>query len=86
MGVKHVIVFFKKFTYYEQNMVESTNLFYYYNNVYQGWHEKWYSMMVVKRGNCEWFKKIITIDEGKEIKRFHNKYGWNFVETLPENV
>jgi hypothetical protein len=64
MGVKHVIVFFKKFTYYEQNMVESTNLFYYYNNVYQGWHEKWYSIMVVKRENYEWFKESITIDEG----------------------
>ncbi len=34
--------------------------------------------MVVKRGNCEWFKETITIDEGKKILKFHNKYGWNF--------
>ncbi len=86
MGVEHVIAFPNLFTYYEQDTAKSIIFFDYYDNVYQGWHEKWYSMMVVKRGNCEWFKKIITIDEGKEIKRFHNKYGWNFVETLPENV
>jgi hypothetical protein len=39
-------------------------------------------MTVVKRGNCEWFKGIITIDEGKERLRFHSKYGWNFFNYL----
>ncbi len=38
--------------------------------------------MTIKRGNCEWFKKTITIDEGKEILRFHNRYGWNFLDYL----
>jgi hypothetical protein len=39
-------------------------------------------MMVVKRRNCKLFKETITIDEGKEILRFHNKYGWNFLNYL----
>ncbi len=38
--------------------------------------------MVVKRGNCEWFKETITIDEGKKNLRFHSKYGWNFLDYL----
>ncbi len=38
--------------------------------------------MVVKKGNCEWFKETITIDEGKEILRFHIKYGWNLLDYL----
>ncbi len=38
--------------------------------------------MVVKRGNYEWFKETITIDEGKEMLRFHNKYRWNFLDYL----
>jgi hypothetical protein len=32
-------------------------------------------MMIVDRGNYEWFKEIITIDEGKEKLRIHNRYG-----------
>ncbi len=38
--------------------------------------------MVVKRGNYELFKETITIDEGKEILKFHSKYGWNFLAYL----
>ncbi len=38
--------------------------------------------MVVKKGNCEWFKEIITIDERKEILRFRSKYGWNLLDYL----
>ncbi len=82
MGAKHVIAFSNLFTYYEQNMVKSIIFFDYYNNVYQGWHEKWQSMTNVKRGNYEWFKETITIDEGKEILRFHSRYGWNFLNYL----
>jgi hypothetical protein len=41
MGAKHVIAFPNLFTYYEQNMAKSIIFFDYYNNVYQGWHEKW---------------------------------------------
>jgi hypothetical protein len=41
MGVEHVIVFTNLFAYYEQDMAKSITFFYYYNNVYQGWHEKW---------------------------------------------
>jgi hypothetical protein len=39
MGVEHVIAFFNLFTYYEQD--KYIIFFNYYNNVYQGWHEKW---------------------------------------------
>jgi hypothetical protein len=39
-------------------------------------------MMTIKRGNCKWFKEIITIDEGKERIRIHNRYGWNFLDYL----
>jgi hypothetical protein len=39
-------------------------------------------MTVVKRGNYEWFKEIITINEGKERLRIHNRYGWNFLDYL----
>jgi hypothetical protein len=41
MGVNRVIAFPNLFTYYEQNMAKSIIFFNYYNNVYQGWHEKW---------------------------------------------
>jgi hypothetical protein len=30
----------------------------------------------------EWFKETITIDERKEILRFHSKYDWNFLDYL----
>jgi hypothetical protein len=46
-------------------------------------------MTVVKRGNYEWFKETITIDEGKERLRTHNIYGWKFLDylyTLRRNV
>ncbi len=59
MDVKHVIAFLNLFTYYEQDTTKSIIFFDYYNNVYQGWHEKWQSMMVVKRRNYEWFKETI---------------------------
>jgi hypothetical protein len=39
-------------------------------------------MTTVKRGNCEWFKETITIDERKEILRFHSRCGWNFLNYL----
>ncbi len=39
-------------------------------------------MMVVKRGSQEWLKETITINEGKERLRLHNKYGWNFLDYL----
>jgi len=39
-------------------------------------------MMVVKRGNYEWFKETIIINERKERLRIHNKYGWNFLDYL----
>ncbi len=39
-------------------------------------------MMIIKRRNHEWFKKTITIDEGKERLRIQNKYGWNFLNYL----
>jgi hypothetical protein len=38
-------------------------------------------MMAIKKGNREWFKETITIDEGKEILKFHNRFGWNFLIT-----
>jgi hypothetical protein len=41
MGVEHVIAFPNLFTYYEQDTTNSIIFFDYYNNVYQGWHEKW---------------------------------------------
>ncbi len=39
-------------------------------------------MTVVKRRNCEKFKRTITIDEGKERLRIHIRYGWNFLDHL----
>jgi hypothetical protein len=39
-------------------------------------------MMAVKRGSCESLKKPITINEGNERLKFHNKYGWNFLDYL----
>jgi len=39
-------------------------------------------MTIVKRGNCEWFKETIKIDEGKERLRIHNRYGWNCLDHL----
>jgi hypothetical protein len=39
-------------------------------------------MTVVKRGSCELLKKTITINEGNERLRLHNKYGWNFLDYL----
>jgi hypothetical protein len=39
-------------------------------------------MMDVKGGSCEWFKIYITIDEGKERLRIHNRFGWNFFNYL----
>jgi hypothetical protein len=41
MGVEHVIIFPYLFAYYEQHMVKSIIFVDYYNNVYQGWHERW---------------------------------------------
>ncbi len=41
MGVEHVIAFPNLFTYYEKDMIKSITFFDYYNNVYQGWSEKW---------------------------------------------
>jgi hypothetical protein len=41
MGVEHVIVFPNLFTFYEQNIAKSIIFYDYYDNVYQGWHEKW---------------------------------------------
>jgi hypothetical protein len=29
------------FTYYEQDMAKSIIIFYYYNDVFLGWHERW---------------------------------------------
>jgi hypothetical protein len=39
-------------------------------------------MTIVKRGNYEWLKETITINERKERLRFHSKYGWNFLDYL----
>jgi hypothetical protein len=39
-------------------------------------------MTTIKRGNYEWFKETITIDERKERLRIHNKYGWSFLDYL----
>jgi hypothetical protein len=39
-------------------------------------------MTIVKKRNCEWLKKITTIDERKEILRFYNRYRWNFLDYL----
>jgi hypothetical protein len=39
-------------------------------------------MTTIKRGNCEWFKEIITINEGKERLRIHNRFGWNLLNYL----
>ncbi len=41
MGVEHVIAFLNLFTYYEQDMGKYIIFFDYYNNVYQGWSERW---------------------------------------------
>ncbi len=82
MGVEHVIIFHNLFAYYEQDMAKSIIFFDYYNNVYQGWHERWQSMTTVKKGNREGFKKTIIINEGKERFKTHNRYGWNFIDHL----
>jgi hypothetical protein len=39
-------------------------------------------MMIVKKGNREWFKETIIINEGKEKFKTHNRYGWNFINHL----
>jgi len=39
-------------------------------------------MMTIKRGNCEWLKKTLKINEGTKRLRIHNKYGWNFLDYL----
>ncbi len=36
----------------------------------------------IKRGKHEWLKETITISEGKERLKLHNKYGWNFLDYL----
>ncbi len=82
MGAKHVIAFPNLFTYYEQDMAKSIICFDYYNNVYQGWHGRWQSMTTVKKGNCEWFKEKITIDDRKKKLKIHNICGWNFLDYL----
>jgi hypothetical protein len=41
MGVEHVITFPNLFTYYEQDLAKSIIFFDYYNNIYQGWSERW---------------------------------------------
>jgi hypothetical protein len=41
LGVKQVLVFPNLFTYYEQNMAKSMIFLDYYNNFYEGHHEKW---------------------------------------------
>jgi hypothetical protein len=35
----------------------------------------------IKKGNWEWFKETIKIDEGNQKLRIHNKYSWNFLKT-----
>jgi hypothetical protein len=37
-------------------------------------------MTVVKKGSHEWLEETITINEGNERIRLHNKYGWNFLD------
>jgi hypothetical protein len=39
-------------------------------------------MTTVKKGNCEWFKEKITIDDRKKILKIHNICGWNFLDYL----
>jgi hypothetical protein len=39
-------------------------------------------MTTITRGNREWFKKTVTIDERKERLKIQNKYGWNFFNYL----
>lgn len=41
LGIEQVLTFPNLFTYYEQDMVKFILLFDHYNNVYQGWYEKW---------------------------------------------
>jgi hypothetical protein len=41
LGAKQVLVFPSIFTYYEQDMAKSMILLDYYNNVYEGYCEKW---------------------------------------------
>ncbi len=41
MGAEHVITFPNLFTYYEQDMAKFIIFFDYYNNIYQGWSERW---------------------------------------------
>jgi hypothetical protein len=45
--------------------------------------------MIVIRRESELLKEVITIEEGKERWREHNKYGWSFVDylyTLKKNI
>jgi hypothetical protein len=62
-------------------MAKSKLIIIYYNNVYQGWHEWWWTMSTFTLGQ-EKIKKVIIIYMVQEILHWLNKFGWFIVEYL----
>ncbi len=49
----------------------------YYDNVYEGYYEKWQIMILVEIED-EQMKEIIIVKEVKQILRINYNYGWKF--------
>ncbi len=58
-------------------MAKSMILLNYYDNVYEGYYEKWQIMILVEIED-EQMKEIIIVEEVKQILRINYNYGWNF--------
>jgi hypothetical protein len=56
-------------------MAKSKLVVSYYNNVYQGWHEQWWSMSIITQREKK-LKVVITIEMVQERLRQLSNFGW----------
>jgi hypothetical protein len=68
-------MYYNFFIYDEQDMAKS-ELVVNNNNVYQGWHKRWWAMSTITPGE-EKLKEVITIDMAWERLSQLNRFGWS---------
>jgi hypothetical protein len=74
-------MYFNFLTYYEQDMAKSKLVVSYYKNVYQGWHEQWWSMSIITQREKN-LKVVITIEMVQERLCQLSNFGWSIPKYL----
>jgi hypothetical protein len=77
----YIIMYSIFFNYYEQSMAKWKLKVNYYNNIYQGCHERWWAMSTITQGEGK-LKEVIIIDMAQRRLRQLSNFGWFIVQYL----